>query len=169
MPAGFDLNNSPFELASRDDLQRPMVLLSTSGTRLLCQYAGREAVYAACLRNYTAQAAHLVREHKKIALIGAGSRGEFREEDMLCCARIAYYLLEAGYQPLGDNTRAIVNQWGSTPVEEIITGKSAQYLLTSGQEKDLTFILSHLDDLEEVYYFAQDQVLSREVRHHMDG
>src|SRR5215471_16194232 len=35
MPYGFDLNNSPAELAIRTDIHRPMLLLSTSGTRLI--------------------------------------------------------------------------------------------------------------------------------------
>src|SRR5215216_6897914 len=40
MPYGFDLNNSPAALAERDDVGRPMILLSTSGTRLLGEAAG---------------------------------------------------------------------------------------------------------------------------------
>ena len=31
MPYGFDMNNSPAEMAHRDDLMRPMILLSSSG------------------------------------------------------------------------------------------------------------------------------------------
>src|SRR5689334_23787534 len=33
MPAGFDLNNSPTELLSRSDVARPLILLSSSGTK----------------------------------------------------------------------------------------------------------------------------------------
>src|SRR6266516_4087340 len=35
MPVGFDLTNSPAALASRTDVERPMVLVSSSGTVLL--------------------------------------------------------------------------------------------------------------------------------------
>src|SRR5262245_37406697 len=38
MPSGFDLNNSPVEVLVRTDLERPIVMLSSSGTRL-CYHA----------------------------------------------------------------------------------------------------------------------------------
>src|SRR5215472_7881027 len=40
MPPGFDLNNSPVELLARTDVERPVVLLSSSGTRL-CHHAAK--------------------------------------------------------------------------------------------------------------------------------
>src|SRR5216684_5691861 len=54
MPYGFDMNNSPAELESRTDIHRPMLLLSTSGTRLICGVEESQAMYVACLRNYRA-------------------------------------------------------------------------------------------------------------------
>src|SRR5215217_7039290 len=36
MPYGFDLTNSPAAMALQPDISRPMVLLSTSGTKVLC-------------------------------------------------------------------------------------------------------------------------------------
>src|SRR6266571_8948580 len=36
MPYGFDLNNSPADLTVRTDIHRPMILLSTSGTKVMC-------------------------------------------------------------------------------------------------------------------------------------
>src|SRR5215467_8428007 len=48
MPYGFDLNNSPAELAIRTDIHRPMLLLSTSGTRLICGAVESQAMYVAC-------------------------------------------------------------------------------------------------------------------------
>ena len=35
MPAGFELTNSPAQLAARSDVSRPLVLLSSTGTRLM--------------------------------------------------------------------------------------------------------------------------------------
>src|SRR5207253_79688 len=96
-PYGFDLTNSPAQLTQLADLERPIILLSTSGTRLVCDSRGAAAVYVACLRNYRAQAAHLAGRHDRVALIGAGARGEFREEDQLCCAWIADLLVARGY------------------------------------------------------------------------
>ncbi|MBV9453673.1 MAG: 2-phosphosulfolactate phosphatase, partial [Rubrobacter sp.] len=53
MPYGFDLTNSPAALVPRSDVSRPMILLCTSGTKVICDAKECYAVYAACLRNYT--------------------------------------------------------------------------------------------------------------------
>lgn len=116
-------------------------------------------MYVACLRNYTAQANYLITHHPKVAVIGAGSRGEFREEDQLCCAWIAEKLLSAGYEPEDVRTIAIVEQWSGAPVEVITVGASADYLRNSGQKRDLDFILTHIADLDEVYRFERGQVM----------
>ncbi len=159
MPYGFDLNNSPADLEFRTDTHRPMLLLSTSGTRVICGALESQAMYVACLRNYTAQASYLIAHHPKVAVIGAGSRGEFREEDQLCCAWIAEQLLSAGYEPEDERTIAIIEQWSGVPVNAISEGASADYLRNSGQKRDLDFILAHIDDLDEVYRFERGQVM----------
>jgi 2-phosphosulfolactate phosphatase len=159
MPYGFDLNNSPADLEYRTDIYRPMILLSTTGTKVICGAQESQAMYVACLRNYKAQAAHLAAYHPMVAVIGAGSRGEFREEDQLCCAWIAEILLTAGYEPQDARTEALIEQWSGTPVNAITSGASADYLRKSGQTRDLDFILTHVNDLDEVYRFERGQVV----------
>lgn len=159
MPYGFDLNNSPTDLESRTDIHRPMILLSTSGTRLICGAEESQAMYVACLRNYTAQANYLLAHHPRVAVIGAGSRGEFRNEDQLCCAWIAGALLDAGYEAEDGRTFALVKQWSRVSADAITDGASADYLRNSGQGRDLDFILAHVDDLDEVYRFERGQVM----------
>jgi 2-phosphosulfolactate phosphatase len=159
MPYGFDLNNSPAALELRTDIHRPMILLTTSGTRLICGAEESQAMYVACLRNYSAQIAHLAAHHPAVAVIGAGSRAESREEDQLCCAWIAEGLVAAGYEPQDARTHVIIEQWSGMSVESIIGGASAEYLRNSGQSRDLDFILTHIDDLDEVYRFEHGQVM----------
>lgn len=159
MPYGFDLNNSPADLEARTDIHRPMILLTTSGTRVICGAGEGQSVYVACLRNYSAQIAYLAEHHPRVALIGAGSRGQFREEDQLCCAWIAEGLLAAGYEPQDARTVSIVEQWSGVSVDKITQGASADYLRNSGQSRDLDFILTHIDDLEDVYRFERGQVM----------
>src|SRR5437660_12146647 len=72
MPYGFDLNNSPADLESRTDIHRPMLLLSTTGTKVICGAQESQAMYVASLRNYKTLAAHLVASHPMVAVIGAG-------------------------------------------------------------------------------------------------
>jgi 2-phosphosulfolactate phosphatase len=163
MPYGFDMNNSPAELETRSDIHRPMLLLSTSGTKLMCGALESQAMYVACLRNYTAQINYLARHHPKVAVIGAGSRGEFREEDQLCCAWIAEGLLNRGYEAQDARTIAIIEQWCSVHVDTITVGASADYLRNTGQERDLEFILEHVDDLDEIFRYERGQVAKEAV------
>ena len=161
MPYGFDMNNSPVELEMRSDIHRPMLLLSTTGTKLICGALISQAMYVACLRNYRSTAAYIVAHHPRVAVIGAGSRGEFREEDQLGCAWIAEILIENGYEPQDPRTISITEQWSGVSVEVIAEGASAEYLRNSGQKADLDYILTHVNDLDEVYRFEQGQI----VRH----
>jgi len=158
MPDGFDLHNSPAAIATRTDIHRPMILVSTSGTRLIVESEGAKAVYVACLRNLTAQVAHLAAHHSMVVLLGAGSRGEFRDEDQLCCAWIAQELVRAGYTPTDDTTRAVIERWDGAPVDAIERGASGAYLRRTGQQHDLEFITAHIDDLTAVYRSSRGRI-----------
>ncbi|MGH2874174.1 MAG: 2-phosphosulfolactate phosphatase, partial [Solirubrobacteraceae bacterium] len=46
MPYGFHLQNSPTEMDRRAELDRPVILLSSSGTPLLTEAAARSRTYA---------------------------------------------------------------------------------------------------------------------------
>jgi len=150
MPYGFDLTNSPAQIAAHEEIERPMVLVSSSGTSLLMNSAGSEAVYVACFRNFTAIANHLIGKHDRIAILGAGTRGQFRQEDQMCCAWIAEILMKAGYKAETPNTREFVYRWSGVEVSKASEGESAEYLRNSGQTKDLDFVLDHYDDLDIV-------------------
>lgn len=147
MPAGFEENNSPVAFHLRGDVERPVILLSTSGTRLISDRGPREAVYAACLRNATATAMHVAVRHRRVAVVGAGARGEFRDEDQLGCAWVAQALVDAGFTA-DDETMRLLTRWRGVPAERVAAGKSAAYLRRSGQTADLAFVLEHLDDLD---------------------
>ena len=153
MPAEFDLNNSPAELVERAeaDPDRPLVMLSSSGAALMLEAQRQTAdAYVACLRNMSAVARHLAERDEDVALIGAESRGEFREEDQLCCAWIAERLVGAGFEPATDRTEEIIDRWKGSSVEDIETSNSVNYLRRSGQLRDFDFIASHVDDLDLV-------------------
>ena len=160
MPYGFHLTNSPAHIAVRDyDATRPMILLSSSGTQLIHEAKDAPALYLACLRNYTVTADYLADRHRRVAVLGAGTRGEFREEDQLCCAWIARELIALGYAAEDENTREIVERWGDSSVEDCTEGNSASYLRNTGQLEDLDFILQHVDDLRAVYMLKHDEIV----------
>jgi 2-phosphosulfolactate phosphatase len=162
MPDGFELNNSPAEIAIRRDRDRPMVLLSTSGTELLCRARPAESAYAACFRNFKAAALHAGVRHERIAVLGAGSREEFREEDQMCCAWIAEQLIADGFVAESQATLELVERWSGIPAEGCMVSKSADYLLRSGQTEDLDFILSHVNDLNATFVL-KDRELVRDI------
>jgi 2-phosphosulfolactate phosphatase len=159
MPFGFDLQNSPMEMDRRDELERPVILLSTSGTALLCNAAARGITYAACLRNVHAQAQQLIAEHDRVLLLAGESRGEFREEDRLCCGRLARQLLEAGFQPRHALVEQIAERWGDAADDAFLSSSSVSYLDATDQSHDLAFILDHIDDLDSVYEMRDGELV----------
>jgi 2-phosphosulfolactate phosphatase len=148
MPAGFELTNSPAQLATRSDVSRPLVLLSSTGTRLMCGIRHSDSAYLACFRNYSATTDHLANNHEAVTLIGAGTQGNFREEDQMCCAWIADGLIQSGFVPEDDTTLRLVQRWRGAPRNAFLMSQSVAYLQRSGQMRDLDFILSHFDDVD---------------------
>lgn len=159
MPAGFDINNSPTQFLARGETQRPVILLSSTGTRLCHEAIGADAVFLASLRNYASTAAYLAANFAEVAVIGAGSRGEFREEDQMCCAWIAEQLLDFGYQAHDRRTSEMVKLWTNKPADAWINNKSAAYLRNSGQTADLDFILQHVGDLDACFTLRGGEVV----------
>ena len=157
---GFEMNNSPAELARLDLAGRPVILLSSSGTRLISEAKECEALHLACFRNYGSVARHLADLHQRVAVIGAGSRGEFREEDQMCCAWIARDLAEMGYAPADRMTLDLIKRWATESPEAALTSKSAVYLRRSGQTRDLEFILTHVNDLRSAYEVRGEEVVA---------
>ncbi len=160
VPAAFEMDNSPAQLASRGDTHRPLVLVSSSGTKVIQAAAGCDAVYLACFRSYSALAGHLARHHERVAVIGAGTKGEFREEDQICCAWVASALLGRGFVAASSQTSAIVRRWGDAPPTACLCSRSVDFLRRIGQVQDLEFILRHIDDLPQVFAVQDGEVRS---------
>jgi 2-phosphosulfolactate phosphatase len=158
-PFGFDLMNSPAEISHRSDYDRPMILLSNSGTQLMKQVSLCESGYIACFRNFTATAEFLMQTHEKVAIVGAGTRSEFREEDKLCCAWIAGILHRAGYDAANDETAAVIDQWSSAPPEACHGSKSLISLGMNEQLHDLAFLFTHIDDVDSAFRMEGEEIV----------
>ena len=155
---GFDINNSPVELALRTYVGRPVILLSSSGTKLIHEAKACDVVYLACFRNHSYTVSDLRMRYARVAVIGAGSRGEFRKEDQMCCAWIARDLAATGYIPEDRRTVDLINRWNREGPEAAGKGKSADYLRRSGQIQDLEFVLTHINDLRAAYVMKGSEV-----------
>jgi 2-phosphosulfolactate phosphatase len=126
-------------------------------------------VYLACLRNYSAVARHLAERHAHVAVLGAGTRGQFRREDQIGCALVGQQLLDLGYRAEDANTLDYVERWRDAPLEVIREGRSADYLRRSGQPEDLDFVLAHVDDVETVPWFATGEFVDAAGQHATSG
>jgi 2-phosphosulfolactate phosphatase len=158
IPAGFEIDNSPALVAGRSDTHRPLVLVSSSGTKVIHEATGCEALYLSCFRSYSVMADYLMERHPRVAIIGAGSLGEFREEDQACCAWIAAGLLSRGYLPRNAETGALVSRWCDKTPEACLGSRSVTFLERTNRLTDLKFIFSHINDLRAVFAVRNGEV-----------
>lgn len=156
-PDGFDLNNSPAAVAALGGSD-PIVLLSSAGTQLLAHSRGASDIYVACLRNFTATATHLAGAVMRVALIGAGTRGQARPEDQMVCAWIGQRLLDQGFEAENESTLNEVEEWRGADPRVIASSPSADYLRETLQTQDLDFVLNHVDDIDAIALYNGQQV-----------
>jgi 2-phosphosulfolactate phosphatase len=158
MPDAFEMDNSPVQLVGRTDTHRPLILVSSSGTKVIHEAAGYEATYLACFRNHSILPDYLDGRHERVAVIGAGSLGEFREEDQICCAWITAGLMRKGYIPENAETASLVSRWLDAPPEACLGSRSVDFLRRTGRSVDLDFILAHVNDLHSVFAVHNGEV-----------
>ena len=168
VPFGFDLTNSPVQVTALDAVpcgeftnrKRSIVLVSSSGSQLFDNAKKATALYVCSLRNLTATATHLVNEGKDVVVLGAGTRGEFRLEDQLCCYWLADLLVSSGFDSDSETT-ALAGEWRHHDVSEVRKSPSADYLKSTGQVHDLEYVVSHVNDTSVVaLYDTQTQALT---------
>lgn len=158
VPYGFDLPNSPVQVMALRQVpcgfftsaDRPIVLVSSSGAQLVMNSLEAEHVYLGCLRNISPLTEYVSTRHERVAILGAGTRGDFRREDQLGCAWLAERLVERGFDCADAGTRDLIAKWHGSGTETIREGRSAEYLRRTGQVHDLEFILHYQEDLSVV-------------------
>lgn len=160
MPFGFDLNNSPAELASRTDM-RPIILLSSSGTQLMDRIRKSPRGFVACFRNWKATVRGVAAEGRSAIIRGAATRGQFREEDQMCSAWIAAGLVDKGYLAGDASTEQLIAKWRYAQPADFLLSESVSYLRRSNQMRDLDFILSHFNDIDAAFKVVGAQVVKQ--------
>ena len=125
----------------------------------MCEAAMRGTAHVACLRNARAAAECLADGHEAVMLLAAASRGEFREEDQLCCAWIAARLADNGYEAADARTAQLVDRWATAPADALTASRSVAYLADTGQLRDLEFVLEHVDDLGQAFRMQAGEVV----------
>jgi 2-phosphosulfolactate phosphatase len=142
----FDLNNSP---AAVDRVEgKTIILLSTSGTRVIHGALIASDVYVGCLRNAAATANAVAASGRDVVFLAACTRGEFRDEDQLFAGWIARDLSRAGYELHGEVAHEMLERWGDAEPEAMLGSASVAFLRKAGHEDDLEFVLTRIDDLD---------------------
>ncbi|HET7137525.1 MAG TPA: 2-phosphosulfolactate phosphatase [Gaiellaceae bacterium] len=142
---GFDLNNSP---AAVDRIEgKIIILVSSSGTRVLHGASRARDVYVSCLRNVSATVRAVAEAGRDAVLLAACTRGEFRDEDRLLAGWMARDLGDRGFAPADDLTRDVLRDWAHAGPEDVLESESVAFLRRAGHEDDLDFILGRIDDL----------------------
>ena len=159
IPYGFDMTNSPVEVEALQETERPIVFISSSGSQLMRNAIGADAIFISSFRNYSAVAEHISRTHSQVAIIGAGTRGQFRREDLMGCAWLGEKLIELGYEAENVLTSGYLLKWKGVRPDAIGEGRSAQYLKKTDQVKDLDFTIAHIDDLDIVPSLVNGEII----------
>jgi len=159
VPFGFDMTNSPVEIANSNDIERPIIFISSSGSQLMRNSIGADAIYISSFRNFSAVANFAGGLHERIAIIGAGTRGQFRREDLMGCAWLGEMLLKKGFEAGNPLTAGYLLRWKGHAAEVIRDGRSAEYLRKTEQVKDLNFTIEHIDDLEIVPSLIDGEII----------
>lgn len=122
--------------------------------------AGARGIYLSCFRNFSAVAEWILqRQYEFVAVLGAGTRGQFRIEDQMGCSWVAERLVQGGYEPENAQTREYIYKWRGASPEEALKSESVAYLRDSNQYHDVEFVLRHIDDLEIVPTFQNYEIV----------
>jgi 2-phosphosulfolactate phosphatase len=154
--AGFDFGNSPVAVDGIEN--RTIILLSTSGTRVLMGARAAADVFVGCLRNAAATSAAVAVLERDVVFLAACTRGEFRDEDRLLAGWTVRDLVRSGYEPADALTRETAAVWGDAPASAILNSASVEFLRRGGHEADLEFILARIDDLPFAVKVSGDEL-----------
>ena len=142
---GFDVGNSPSEYTPDVVGGRTIVLTTTNGTEAIRACGGARRVMIASLLNCTAAAGAAVTEAQStgagIAIVCAGTEGQFSIEDAVCAGLIAKEIEgRAGVSYLNDDAigiRMVVEAGLQKALEMIAHGKHYRKLMTKGYGADV--------------------------------
>ncbi|HXB57676.1 MAG TPA: 2-phosphosulfolactate phosphatase [Vicinamibacteria bacterium] len=156
-PGEFELPDSPSALPRWSEDKRPLVLASEPGTNLIANAVSSGPVLVASFRNLSATAAALA-DYERVALLCAGSRGEFSCEDQMAAAWIAEQLLDQGFEAVDRRTADTVRRWSGAAPALAGWGNSAAQLCRAGRAEEVDFVIAHVDDVDHSCRCEADEV-----------
>ena len=76
----------------------------------------------------------------------------------MCCVQVARGLMDKGYSAGTEKTLQIMERWAKEPSDAWLRSNSVRFLRSTGQERDLEFVMTHQNDLNEAYRVEGSEV-----------
>jgi 2-phosphosulfolactate phosphatase len=162
---GFDLGNSPVEVADARLRGRTVLLTTSNGTRALLAARSAAAIGVAALINLAAAARWVGEQDRPVVLVCAGERGGVSLEDQVCAGLLVERL--ASTMPAVDLTRraqtavGVARRYGAAVGRLREDSPWARHLIRTGREADVDVCLA-LDTatLVPIYHPGVDEIVA---------
>lgn len=139
--AGFDLGNSPVDLASERVRDRTVIMTTSNGTRALLAVREASAVAVAGLVNLAAAAAWALGQRRAVTVVCAGERGAVSLEDHVCAGLLVERLAGAGpaatLSPGAEAAAEVGRRYGKDVVRLREDSPWARHLVRTGRGGDV--------------------------------
>jgi 2-phosphosulfolactate phosphatase len=159
--SGFDLGNSPCQLATEAIQGKELVITTTNGTQALAIAKEGKDVLVGCLLNAKAASQVARQLGEEITILCSGSRGQFSLEDSVAAGFILSHLAKANPNLIMDDLGLLLlhsTQWARNQLSLLKQSAAGQRNRKLGNEADLDACLQ-LDRYSIVPYLAGEKLL----------
>ncbi len=162
---GFDLGNSPVEVAGAGLEGRTVLLTTSNGTRALLAARGAAAIGVAALINRSAAARWVGEQGRPVVLVCAGERGGVSLEDQVCAGLLVERLVSSmpgvDLSPTAQAASRVAARYGAEVGRLRQDSPWARHLIRTGRQADVDVCLS-LDTatLVPVYHPGVDEIVA---------
>jgi 2-phosphosulfolactate phosphatase len=163
---GFDLGNSPIEVAAAPIRGRTILLTTSNGTRALLAARAAAAIGVAAMINRAAAARWGGAQGRPVVIVCAGERGSVSLEDQVCAGllidQLASEMPAVDLSPTAREAVEVARGYGKEVSRLRQDSAWARHLIRSGREADVDVCLA-LDTaaLVPVYHPDVDEILAR--------
>jgi 2-phosphosulfolactate phosphatase len=165
MIPGFDLGNSPVEVAEACLKGRTVLLTTSNGTRALLAARSAAAIGVAALINRTAAARWVGEQGRPVVLVCAGERGDLSLEDQVCAGllveRLAAIMPNVDLSATAQGAAAVARRYAAEVGRLREDSPWARHLIRLGRRADVDLCLT-LDTatLVPVYHPGVDEIVA---------
>lgn len=138
---GFVLGNSPLEYTSDTIAGKSIILFTTNGSKAFVKAKFSENLFAACFKNLSAVAKHLIELNKDVEIVCGGTNGSFNYEDSVCAGKLVQEIKNLNPEiELNDSSKAsliIAKSSGKSLLKMLKETEHGKLLIENGFADDL--------------------------------